>query len=287
MPDSERDACLRLLDEAAGTPVRIAETHHLGSEWAPVERLVLAADYPRIGRSVVVKTRRREEAGWGSERTYLIAEHRALALLADVGAEVAPTPLGFDEAAGVLVMEDLGTGPTVERVLFDGTDDEARVALVGLAASVGQVHAATTSIGSAGWNEFAQYGRWAALPEDVVTAADRAYRAELAKRLPWTMGDDAYGQAMAAGCAAWAIGRLSRLDKIAAADQEPDVRLRRCSQIVHTVESCRATAAETGSFPNLMGWLGAVTEEMRRRWPEANAEPGRFPAFARESQTDD
>lgn len=374
--DAERAACLRLLHEVSGSPVRIAETQGLGSAWAPVTRLVLAADYPRIGRSVVVKTRRHDEAGWGGHRSNLIAERKALTFLAEVGLAVAPRLLAFDEAAGVLVMEDLGAAPSVEQVLFGSDPGLATAALVGLAASVGRVHAATRTIEDAVWNEssqfiqgiderwpriaaeaprlafpdpgpaasdvarlaaairdprwrtlthgdltpanalvgddpvrlvdfeaagprhalldgamlrlsFPQYGRWAALPDVVVGAMDDAYRTELAKGVPLAADDITYGQAMATGCAAWAVVRLLRLGKIATEDQDPEVKRRRRSQIVHTVESCVATASATGSYPALMAWFASVTAEMRRRWPETTLEPAGFPAFANESSIDD
>lgn len=376
MLTTEIAACMRLLDELAGASVRIIETQSLGSEWAPVERLVLADDYPRLGWSVVVKSRRRDEAGWGTDRAYLNAEQTALTMLAEAELDVAPEALAFDEAAGVLVMRDLGPSPTVEHILFEGRGEEATAALAGLGTSLGRVHAATVGSGSAPWNElaqferafdgrwhrlaaeaerlgfpdlqravpdvaalatalddtrwrtlahgdltpanalmddgmvhlvdfewagprhaaidgaafrlsFPQYGRWAVLPDDVAAAADRAYRTELAKGLPWAADEDVYGRAMATGCAAWAVVRLSRLGKIADEEQDPEVKRRRRSQIVHTVESSVSVAAGTGAYPALMTWFGSVTEEMRRRWPEANVEPRRFPAFASESSADD
>lgn len=88
---------------------------------------------------------------------------------------------------------------------------------------------------------------------------------------------------MATGCADWALGRLSRLGVTATDDQDPQVKLRRRSQIVHTVESSVSAAAPTGSCPALMAWFASVIEEMRKRWPEANAEARKFPAFAEES----
>ncbi len=372
----ESAACLRLLGEVAGAPVQLVEMYSLGSEWAPVERVLLARDYPRIGRSVVVKTRRHDEAGWGGHRSNLIVEHRALALLSGAGLRVAPGVLGFDDAAGVLVMEDLGAAPTVEDILFGSAPDVATAALVGLAASAGLVHASTGMIEDAIWNEsgqfiygidgpwrrlaadavrlefsdhgpaafdvaalmealgdpqwrtlthgdltpanalggdgpirlvdfeaagprhalldgatlrlsFPQYGRWAALPEDILKAMDDAYRSELVKGLPLAGDDVAYGKAMATGCASWALVRLSRLGIIADADQEPQVKLRRRSQIVHTVETCIAAVAPTGSFPTLMAWFASVIEEMRRRWPEARQEPRRFPVFGNASSIED
>ncbi|MBA3275358.1 MAG: phosphotransferase [Chloroflexia bacterium] len=371
MLESEIAACSRLLDEVAGAPVEIAGIHGLGSRWAPVERMVLARDYPRIGRSVVVKTRRHDEAGWGGSLSNLITEQRCLAFLEAAGLCVAPELLAFDEAAGVLVMSDLGPAPSVEQVLFGSNYDNATFALIELAACTGLVHASTTSIGHDVWNEsslfvqelerpwqrltseaerlgfpdprpassdvaaldaaimdaqwrtfthgdltpgnalvrddgvrlidfegagprhamldgaafrlsFPQYGRWAALPQKIVALADDAYRTELAKGLPLAEDDVAYGKAMATGCAAWALVRLSRIAVISTEDQDAQVKLRRRSQIVHTVESCVSAAEETGSFPALMTWFVSVIEEMRRRWPEARDEPKRFPAFGSE-----
>jgi len=126
---------------------------------------------------------------------------------------------------------------------------------------------------------FPAYGHWSALPHDVVASVDSAYRTELAKGLPLAGDDTGYGEAMATGCAAWALLWLSRLGVIATETREAGEKLRRRSRIAHTVESCASTAAPTGSFPALMAWFTSVTGDTRRRWPEANAAPGRFPAF--------
>lgn len=92
---------------------------------------------------------------------------------------------------------------------------------------------------------------------------------------------------LATGCAAWALVRLSRLRVIATEDQEPGDKRRHRSQIVHTVESWVSVAPRTASFSTLMAWFTSITEEMRKRWPEARDEPRGFPTFASESSVDD
>ena len=318
---------------------------------------------------MVIKTRRHEKAGWGGERGYLDTEQRALTLLGETGVPCAPRLLAFDDAAGVLVMEDLTPARSIQELL-SGTDGiQSMAALVALAARTGAMHAASRPIASGAWHAhsiferdvrerwrrlvaaanqlsfpdpapaamdvealidalpdarwrtlthgditpgnavicdsevrlvdfegagprhacldgaafrlcFPQYGQWAAIPPDIVAAMDRAYRRELARGVPLAENEAAYNAAMATGCAAWAIVRLSRLSVIATEDQDPVEKLRRRTQIVHTVESGVTTARQANAYPALTAWLNAVTGEMRRRWPEVNAEPRRFPAFA-------
>lgn len=373
MLDTERSVCERLLHEVAGTPVRITGTQHLGGSWAPVERIILASKYPQVGRSVVVKTRRRDETGWGGDPASLSTEGKSLTFLENVGLDIAPRLLAHDATAGVVVMSDLGPGPSVEQMLFEFSFAEAHASLDEMASSAGRLHARTTSKGSvpsnplavfmAGLGEpwgklidavdslgfprpnevsadmenlatslsaprfrtfthgdlvpnnamlcngtvrlvdfesagprhafldaanlrlpFPAYGHWAVLPPNVLASMDHAYRTELAKALPAAEDDLEYGRAMTVGCTAWAIVRLCRLRVIAKDDQEPDEKLRRRSQIVQTITSCVATADQSNSFPALMAWLISVTEEMRKRWPEANAEPRQFPAFTLEAR---
>jgi hypothetical protein len=127
---------------------------------------------------------------------------------------------------------------------------------------------------------FPAYGYWAAISGEVLMAVDGAYRAALVEGMPRAEDDVEYGHAMATGCAAWTVLRLDRLILISSEDQAPHDMLRRRSQIVHTVDSCISTMEPTRSFLRLAEWLRAVAGEMRQRWPEANADPRQFPAFA-------
>jgi hypothetical protein len=126
---------------------------------------------------------------------------------------------------------------------------------------------------------FPAYGHWATIPDGVLKTIDDAYRTELSRTMPRAEDDVEYEKGMATGCAAWALLRLDRLGVIAADNQAPADALRRRTQIVQTVESCVATAGQTRSYPALMSWFNAVTDDMRKRWPEANEQPRQFPAF--------
>jgi hypothetical protein len=363
-----------MLREVACTPVRITGVEALGGPWAPVERVCLDGVCPGIGASVVVKTRRHQETGWGGDPANLRTERRSLTYLRTAGLDVAPEVLAFDEQVGVLVMRDLAPARSVEWMLFHANEDLATSALVALDARVASMHAATGSIGPDVWNAaasfmngldgpweilatgaqtlgfpdasvatpdvarvaealsdprwrtfthgdltpanallsdgcarlidfegagprhafldaanlvlpFPAYGYWADLPRTVVTSMEAAYRGELVKGLPLAADDLAYGRAMATGAAAWAILRLSRLGLIATGNQNRDEAVRRRSQIVQTVESCVRIAERTHAFPALMGWLTSMVGEMRRRWPEANVTPRRYPAFGSEPWT--
>jgi tRNA A-37 threonylcarbamoyl transferase component Bud32 len=139
--------------EAAGPVVAVEP---LGGEWAPVSRVTLAGDdEPSV---VVVKTRRVDGAGWGGKH-HLRREAVALEPLAEADVTV-PRLLGFDDTAGVVVMADVGAGPTLEDVLTADDADAARVAFVALAAEAGRLHAATTTC------EDAHRARLAALGTD-------------------------------------------------------------------------------------------------------------------------
>ena len=372
MRENERSAGLRLLRDVAGGPVAIDVTEVLGSDWTPVERWLLSPCevVAQLGTSVVVKTRRHDESGWGGDPANLATEYRALATLQAAGVDVAPELLAWDDKAGVLVMSDLAPARPVEDILSGSDPGMAADALVAMATAVGTMHAATAGMARETWNpsavleqdlraqwarlagaatrmgfpepgtagadvaaiastladdawrtlthgdltpgnalldgagtarlvdfegagprhclydgamlslSFPHYGHWAALPVEVVTRMEGAYRAALACGLPLAADDAAWTVALAAGCLAWTLIRLVRLDTIARTDQEPDQALRRRTQIVHTVESCVDVARRAGAYPTLTRWLEAVAREIRRRWPEANTGPRQFPALA-------
>ena len=138
---SERLAiALELLD--VGDPSPVVSAEGLGGDHAPVTRLRF--DRPvgaEGGSSVVVKTRRVDGAGWGGTH-HLRREIAALAVVPSA-AGVTPRLLAADEAAGVIVLEDVGASRTLEAVLLDGDGDAATAAFVDFAMAVGTLHAAT------------------------------------------------------------------------------------------------------------------------------------------------
>jgi hypothetical protein len=148
-----------LLADVAGRAIRVVSVEALGSEWAPVTRLTLDSDLAGVGRSVVVKARRCGEQGWGFDVANLRNERAALATLAALGVEVAPRPVAGDDELGILVMSDLGRGPTVEELLFGADPAAATKGLEALGRAVGRLHAGTMGPGAcAGY-----YSRRAAL----------------------------------------------------------------------------------------------------------------------------
>jgi Phosphotransferase enzyme family len=95
---------------------------------AHVLRLHLAT-----GRSVVLKKRAGQDA-FG-------AEVAALEYLNGMPEPVAPRLLGADADAGILLMEDLGPGPSLADSLLDGDRSRVRADLVSYAEALGSLHA--------------------------------------------------------------------------------------------------------------------------------------------------
>lgn len=362
------EAVARLLYELAGA--RMVDVTDLGDSAAPVLRVALDAHYDGIGHTVIAKTRPHPGAGWNTHPAYLENERRALEHLQCAGVRLAPRVLAGAEDPAILLMTDLGSGPSVEELLLDPgrsigeTATSAEQALIAMARATGAVHAARglatfpaarrvafldEPMGS--WNElrsaaadlgfprpagvsvdvealtvaltderfqgfthgdltpgnalsvdgqarlfdfegagvrhigidaaclrlsFPQYRHWAALPARVLSAMDRAYRAELVEGLPAVADDSAYDQLMAEGCLAWAVVRASRLRLIDSGEQGSAQMVRRRTQIVHTLTSAIETAEATGQFPALTAWLGDLVDAMTSRWDEARLEPRGF-----------
>lgn len=126
---------------------------------------------------------------------------------------------------------------------------------------------------------FPQYRHWAALPPRVLSAMDRAYRAELAKGRPAVSDAPAYEQMVAEGCLAWAVVRASRLRLIASDEQGAADAVRRRTQIVHTLATAIGTAEPTGRYPALTAWLANVVDAVKAGWVEARLYPREFPAL--------
>jgi hypothetical protein len=112
--------------------VRVVDRVDLGSsELAPVARLILDRSYDGIGRTVIAKGRRLADAGWGSSADFLRNERLALDHLRGTG--LAPTFLASTEHDEVVVLSDLGTGPTVQQLLFGDDPEAATQGLVAMA----------------------------------------------------------------------------------------------------------------------------------------------------------
>lgn len=350
----------RLLAEALGENVRIVGAVDLGDDWAPVQRLSLDN-----GSTVVVKTMREVAGPWGDDAAALDNERRGIALVTELAVEVAPQLIAADQ--NVILMTDVGTGPSVQDVLLCGTAEEAAAGLTALARAAGRLHAASAGLeppwrnrttfldrafeywpelrnaadglgfpaplgvtadleeldcaltnpdlrvfvqGDLGPNNavlsgdsarlvdfegsgfrhfaleaanlrlpFPAYGHWGVLPAEVTAAMDEAYRAELAVGWPAALDDASYEAEIATGCAVWAIIRAHRLPVIALPGQDPELALRRRTQIVQTLTSFADTAIRAGRYEGLARWFVAIADEMRERWAEARQPPRTFPAF--------
>jgi hypothetical protein len=137
---NEREFVERLLGEAIGGSVGIAATTDLGSDFAPVRRFLLDRYVPGLGRSVIVKTRRRGGAGWGYDPGNLRREYAGLVTLVDLGLDIAPQVVAADDRAGVLLLTDLGCGPTVEQLLMGDDGVQAENALLAAAKVLATMH---------------------------------------------------------------------------------------------------------------------------------------------------
>jgi len=144
LTEPRRRVAVALLERALGERPTILAEQPAGHAWAPVTRLTLDRALPDGGTRVIVKTRRVDGEGHGGP-AHLRREHAGLRLAA--AADVAPRVLGFDDAAGVLALTDLGPWPTLESVLLGDDGAAARDALVELGRAVGRLHAATLLAG--------------------------------------------------------------------------------------------------------------------------------------------
>jgi hypothetical protein len=94
------------------------------------------------GSTVVVKMRRPLHDP--RRRDGFRREFAALLLLAELGSDAGPRLLATDDSAGLLVLEDLGTGPALEDLLIGADAQAATHGFEALAAAVGRMHAVTT-----------------------------------------------------------------------------------------------------------------------------------------------
>lgn len=95
---------------------------------------------PRVNSAIV--KRKRAAGSWRSDQSLLLNEIAALQFLAEVSPASAPHLIAAD-AAGMIVMEDLGYGPSLEDVLFGQQRGEASTGLLAFATALGEMHAAT------------------------------------------------------------------------------------------------------------------------------------------------
>jgi len=99
-----------------------------------------------VPSSVIVKLRRPESLTRSAPAQFY-NERAALEFLTTIGSDSGPRLLAADDAAGLLVMEDLGTGPALEDLLVGSDFSSAEQGFVAFARALGRMHA--TSAGHA------------------------------------------------------------------------------------------------------------------------------------------
>jgi hypothetical protein len=125
--------------------VRVVQRLDLGSsDLAPVARLFLDRSYDGIGRTVIAKGRRLADVGWGSGSEFLRNERLALDHLRETGLAPVFLASSVDETAAhdeqVVVLTDLGPGPTVQDLLFGDDPEAATEGLLAMARLAGLLH---------------------------------------------------------------------------------------------------------------------------------------------------
>lgn len=129
----------RLLRELRGEDLRLRPTHEFRT--ARVARCSIEHS-ARDGGTVIVKVPHIGGDGYRGLRS-LHNEQAALELLGEVHPGSSPRLLAADPSLGVLVLEDLGDGPSLATYLLDHDGEAARVAAIRSAAALGAMHAAT------------------------------------------------------------------------------------------------------------------------------------------------
>lgn len=144
----------RILEASLGSVVRLATAPRLdGSDRSYVFRLQLLEGPPHAPTSVIVKraavrddeTYDPNAAAFPAPAWRLFNDWAGLQFLSHVAPSdpLAPRLYGGDPNAGLIVLEDLGTGETLDQVLLGGDAKMAEQGLVDLAALLGRMHALT------------------------------------------------------------------------------------------------------------------------------------------------
>lgn len=142
LPEPIQEAIEECLSKRHGTAVRIAAARNFphSSVWRC--HLARRSD-DSLPASVVVRLPR-----IGSVRSHparLAVECAALDFLDAIGSTVAPRAIAVGKAAGFLVTQDLGTGPSVLDLLL-GNDPAAAAACLAFAGALGEMHAQTRGL---------------------------------------------------------------------------------------------------------------------------------------------
>lgn len=140
----------KLIETIFGQEIEILARESMDLEWAPVERWFLGCSAGNAPESVVIKTRRHDESGWGGDDFNLLAERRALSKL--IGTGFAPDLYAADDRHGIVIMRDFRDASTVEKFLFADDPDAATAALVAMARTSGAINGSTVGMKKETWN---------------------------------------------------------------------------------------------------------------------------------------
>ncbi len=133
----------RLLSDLFGVAVSITASEHL-APWS-VKRCHLSGGSEGLPASVIVKWLRSHPQGLRTQLSQVHTEHAALEFLTGLGVGLAPELLAADDAAGVLVLEDLpDSAPLYDLLARD--DPLATTGLSAFARTLAALHAATVGL---------------------------------------------------------------------------------------------------------------------------------------------
>ena len=149
-----RQTVENLLSRRFGTHVRIAGVHDF--PYSQVSRCTLDAAGSAAPSTVIVRVPRNDPARSGLAR--LRNEQAALTFLSAIGSTLAPRFIAGDATAGLLVIEDLGTAPSLLDLLLGDDREAARQGLLAFARGLGTLHAQTAGHASAYAARRAQLG---------------------------------------------------------------------------------------------------------------------------------
>jgi hypothetical protein len=258
------------------------------------------------GRSAVLK--RREEGRHGD----FGVELATLEYLNAMPEPVAPQLLGADTEAGIMLMEDLGPGPSLADSLLAGQFGQARADLIAYARALGRLHAWSGSRGAElaalraryapgatlepAWIGAIERGRAAFLgvaaglglatdgvedeisgPADVAVPALDSYRVQVTAGTN-DLGPD-WNAAMAAAVAGWIIARGTVMASALDEDRRPWGTTEMRPRLVAWMRSLTGAASQAGVLPRLRALTSQLAEELSERWPEARVPD--YPALAR------
>jgi len=115
---------------------------------------------------------------------------------------------------------------------------------------------------------------WSRLPPEVSRLAEQAYRERLSYWCPRIGDDQVFAEGMAAATAAWAVNRLTRLERLEERDRPHPLGYSRRGQMLDLLQTTIDSCAAANTLPDLRAWFEGVSDVLRRRWPEvADAQP--------------